>query len=860
MTTPTLTSSTTPLTTQPWMVQGMRCMSCAGKVETLALAQAGVQQAAVDLLSHKVQLQVDSTFDAAAFVAALTAAGYQVALVAAKLAVSNLSCAGCARKVQQQALRVPGVVSAEVDVLAKQLHLSLSALDSDATLALLCEQLAALGYPLTPVADPLLSMADAPSDEASDAALNPEGAACAAATNTRQSAAGLAPAPSIKPTVLREYPLWQVVLGFVLSAPLLLPMLMPGEHWMLPALWQCLLAVPVQFYLGARFYRGAFYALRAGTGSMDVLIALGTSAAFGLSLWNWLGSKEQMPALYFESASVVIAFVLLGKYLEEGVKQQTQSALSALAELQPQQVRVWRDGQWQQLPLQSVQLDDRVQVKPSERIALDGEVLRGESQVDEALISGESVPLHKTIGARLVSGALNLDGVLEYRVLKLARDSRLQQLIHQVEQAQLSKAPLQQAVDTVSRYFVPAVLLIALGTLLGTAAIRGDWQAAILHAVAVLVIACPCALGLATPAALVVGMGRAAHFGILVKDASALDAASRIDTVFFDKTGTVTQGTPVLERYLLADGAPQHSLQLAASLQQHSEHPQAKAFLAAVSELLPVQQYQVLPGLGVTATIASDSAPLSASSEAPCDAPSYALGSARLVSKLGLTVPTPMQQASSFLLQQSPTPQLLAAFWLQDAVRDSAKPAVAALAAMGVQSVLLSGDQTAIVRDVAQTLGTAGYWAEQTPEQKLQHIQQAQRQGQRVAMVGDGINDAPALAQADLGVALTTGTQVAVASSGMSLLDGDLRLLVAGLAIARRTRRVIWQNLGWAFGFNLLAIPAAALGYLSPALAGAAMAMSSVLVVSNALRLRRWHPATSRPTSAPTRLLRDLFH
>ncbi len=953
-------------------------MSCAGKVEQLAVAQPGVLQARVDLLGQRLHLQVAADFTATGLVDALASAGYQVPVIALRFDVTPLRCAGCARKVTTAALSVPGVVRADVDVLSKQLHLTAISM---AVVAPLSEHLAALGYAIAP-ADSLGAGVETDSNEtksteaksaaacelmpdhplpqvaASPSAPNtsantsqnttpntspnkgPNAAAREPLTSSASSVQRPQPTPSAKATRRpTDPPLWQVVLAFVLSAPLLVPMLWPSSagHVMLPPLWQCLLALPVQGYLAARFYRGAYYALRNRSGSMDLLVALGTSAAFGLSLWNWWQSDSAMPALYFESASVVIAFVLLGKYLEDGVKRQTQSALSALAQLQPQQVRVWRNNSWQLLPLTAVRLNDRVQVKPGERVALDGEVLSGESQVDEAFISGESQPLLKTVGATLVSGALNVDGVLEYRVQKLARDSRLQQLITQVEQAQLSKAPVQQAVDTISIYFVPAVLTIALITVLATGMLTGDWQAAVLHAVAVLVIACPCALGLATPAALVVGIGRAARFGILVKDAAALDAASRIDTVCFDKTGTITYGAPQLTQWavwppsLVSDdnasaalvSAAIHSaatesgevdnstrsnseinnsaltnsdlasaaidihqtpddaarmalLQLAASLQQHSEHPQAKAFLTAYTgPLLAVSQYQVLPGLGVAAQLLWPSALPSAVSNAVSNAESvdaasnepqrFAIGSATLVARSGIAVPQAWQSANSYLLQQSPQPQLLAAFWLQDEVRASAKPAIAALKAMGIDSVIVSGDKAAIVQQVAAGLAVAGYLAEQTPEQKLQHIQQAQRQGQRVAMVGDGINDAPALAQANLGVALTTGTQVAAASSGMSLLDGDLALLVAGLDIARRTRRVIWQNLGWAFGFNVLAIPAAALGYLTPAIAGAAMAMSSVLVVSNALRLRRWHPATldartPNTSAAPGRVVRDLFH
>lgn len=862
-------------------ISGMRCMSCAGKVERLAAAIAGVRSAQVDLMGQRLVLQLADDVDfpslATELDAALCASGYTAQWLQQTFQVGHLSCAGCARKVEQQARRVPGLYTAVVDVLAKRLTVQVANAE---VLEPLATAQAAIGYPLLPLGEVTAAATAVPAScdvtTATDAASRQAGATEPAGA-APDAAAAQVPAASTK--YPPEYPLWQVVLAFVLALPLLAPMLwsmLPNAgHWMLPPLWQLLLALPVQFYLGARFYRGAFYALRSGSGTMDVLVAIGSSAAFGLSVYNgWFAAVDSMPELYFESASLVIAFVLLGKYLEEGVKQQTQSALAALAELQPQQVRVWRDGAWQWRALSQVTLGERVQVKPSERIALDGVVLQGESQVDEALITGESQPLHKGPGDSLVSGALNIDGVLEFQVQKAARDSRLQQLISQVEQAQLSKAPLQQTVDRISHYFVPVVLLIALVTF-GLTYLQSQLVApAILHAVAVLVIACPCALGLATPAALVVGIGRAASFGILLKDAATLDALSRITTVFFDKTGTLTSGEPSLTRsQALVEQADASLLQWAASLQQHSEHPQAAAFLQANTlPLLAVQDYQVLPGLGVQATLL-DSSSIGAAAQTP---QYLALGSVRLAQRLQLEVPAELANASSLLLQlaapldlarMADVPaagaRMLAAFWLDDELRPSAAPAVAALRQLGVQSVLLSGDLSSRVQPIAAHLGVSQFFAEQQPEQKLQQIAHAQQQGQRVAMVGDGINDTPALAKADVGVALTTGTQVAAASSQVSLLNGDLALLVAALEISRRTRWVIWQNLGWAFGFNMLAIPAAALGYLTPALAGAAMAMSSVLVVSNALRLKRWRPTPlaqlSAASTSPT-LVRDFFH
>lgn len=796
-------------------VTGLRCMSCVGRLETLLRATSGVSAAQVDLLAQQAQFQLDDAAQLAAVIEKIESAGFAVPRTQRQFQLAGLSCASCAGRAQQAALTVPGVLAADVMLLGQQLHLSVTA---DFSAAALADAIHAAGYQLV-------------------------------MTSTAAETEEVANVPVRRSD---EEPLWPVLLALAFSLPLVLPMLvMPfGYDWMLSPVWQWLLATPVQFWLGARFYRGAYYAVKNRSGNMDLLVALGTSAAYGLSLWQWLtapAGHAAHAALYFESAAVVLSFVLLGKYLEARAKTQTRSALQALAELQPAQARVWqaqsRDWQWQ--PLAQIKPGMRLQVKPGERIGLDGVVLAGRSQVDEALVSGESLPLLKDIGARLRGGSLNLDGVLEYQASSGVKDSQLQQLIRQVEQAQLQKAPVQQWVDRIAAVFVPVVLGIALLTLLGHGYWHGDWAMAIVNAVAVLVIACPCALGLATPAALVVGLGQAARYGILLKDASVLDSAAKLDLLAFDKTGTLTVGQPQISaRQLWAAQTETELFSIACALQQHSEHPLAKAFRAEQATQLPViQDFQVLAGVGVAATLSQNGQ-------------RWQLGSAALLEAAGLTLPADLRQQDGslvLLLQQAPEPSLAAAFWLQDAIRPDSAAAVALLQAQGYQLALLSGDNPRTVQQVAAELGIDQYHAAMTPLAKQQFLQQAQQAGQKVAMVGDGINDAPALAQADLGIALQSGTEVAAAVAGIQLQDGDLRKVAAALDIARATRRVIWQNLGWAFGFNVLAIPAAALGYLSPVLAGGAMALSSVLVVSNALRLKRWRPALRPSVLQPQR-------
>lgn len=757
------------------------------------------------------------------------------------LPVNGLRCMSCVARLEKVLHARPDVAAAQVDLMAKQMHLQL---ENAEALSAVIAAVEAAGFQVVP---PLVAT-DKPAAAAQTDTASSKPAATVLTVSQQPSGRQAA-------ALADEEPFWPVLLALLLSLPLVLPMLglAFGRDWMLSPWWQWLLATPVQFWLGARFYQGAFYALKNRSGNMDLLVALGTSAAYGLSVWHWLSAPAGHSAhadLYFESAALVLSFVLLGKYLEQCAKTQTRSALLALAELQPAQARVWQDDStgWQWLALDQVRPGMRLQVKPGERIALDGVVLSGRSQVDEALISGESLPLLKEAGAMLRSGSLDLDGVLEYQASSALHDSQLQQLIRQVEQAQLQKAPVQQWVDRIAAVFVPVVLVIALLTLLGHGFFSGDWSVAILNAVAVLVIACPCALGLATPAALVVGLGQAARHGILLKNAAVLDSASQLQLLAFDKTGTLTQGQPQIAASQCFVGDAIDALHIASALQQHSEHPLARAFrLAEVSpDALPhalpqIEDFRVLAGAGVAATLTTSQQ-------------QWQLGSSQLVQAAGLTLPVDLQShdgSQVFLLRLEPQPQLVAVFWLQDQIRPDSAAAVQLLLSEGYQLALLSGDNARTVAQVATALGIFDFHGAMTPAAKLQFLQQAQQRGLKVAMVGDGINDAPALAQADLGIALASGTEVAAAVAGIQLLDGDLRKVAAALDIARATRRVIWQNLGWAFGFNALAIPAAALGYLTPVIAGAAMALSSVLVVSNALRLKRWTPQLAVTKEVP---------
>jgi len=634
---------------------------------------------------------------------------------------------------------------------------------------------------------------------------------------------------------------WQVAIAAALSAPLVLPMLGDafGQHWMLPGWLQLLLATPVQFWLGGRFYVAGWKSLRAGSGSMDVLVALGTSAAYGLSVWHLWHDASAMPTLYFESSAVVITLVRFGKWLEARAKRQTTEALRALQALRPDTARLRRHGREESVPMASVQVGDEVVLRPGERAPVDGVVLEGASHMDESLLTGESLPVTKGPGSRVTGGAINAEGLLVVRTTAVGAETALARIVRLVESAQARKAPIQQLVDRVSAVFVPAVAVAALVTFIGWWAWNGDISTALLHAVAVLVIACPCALGLATPAAIMAGTGTAAKHGILVQDALALETMHAVTVIAFDKTGTLTQGKPTLVDAQSLTLSRDDLLARAAALQSGSEHPLARAVLDAVPQATPAQQVQAVAGRGVKGVFNGET---------------LALGSGPWMRESGVDT-TPMMSTAATLQSQGRTvswlartdgsPQLLGLLAFGDPIKPEAAAAIAALKAHGVRPVLVSGDNAGSAQAVADRLGITDVHAEVLPGDKASVIAALRNglpRGAKVAMVGDGVNDAPALAAADVGIAMSTGTDVAMATAGITLMRGDLSLVMAALSISQRTTAKIRQNLFWAFAYNVVGIPLAAFGYLSPVVAGAAMALSSVSVISNALLLKRWEP------------------
>ncbi len=751
--------------------------------------------------------------------------------------VEGMTCANCAGRVEKALLRVPGVLEAQVNLATETV--AVTTLGAAPVFDLLATAVERAGYTLRPAV--------------------PDGAAAPAPAPARGLSEGQ-----------------RVVLATLLSLPLALPMLgmlssSSGHHWMLPPLWQLLLAAPVQFWLGARFYRAGWHAARALSGNMDLLVAIGTSAAFGLSVvtwWRWAGPGE--PPLYFEASAVVITLVLLGKWLEARAKRQTTESLRALAALRPATARVLRGGHEVTLPLADVRVGDMVRVRPGERLPVDGTVLEGASHVDESLITGESLPVARGVGERVIGGAVNGEGLLQVRTTAVGAESALSRIVRMVESAQANKAPIQRLVDKVSAVFVPVVLVVALGTLLGWGLGTGDWTRAVLDAVAVLVIACPCALGLATPTAIMVGTGAAARRGILIKDATALELAHAVRVVAFDKTGTLTEGRPQLQQAVARDGDSTALLAAVAAVQAGSEHPLARAVLAAAAASASAASAAAAP-TAAPAAQAVAAAPATPASPAATDVRAVAgrgvaaqwqgralrLGSSRYMDELGaspaiwpegLAIAAKAQAQGStvsWLANVTAAPQLLGLLSFGDHVKPGAAAAVQRLAALGVRSVLVSGDNAGSAAAVAAAVGITDVRAEVLPENKARIVAELQQGGQRVAMVGDGINAAPALAAADVGIAMGTGTDVAMQAAGITLMHGDVGLVADALDISRRTHAKIRQNLFWAFVFNAVGIPLAAAGLLSPVIAGAAMAMSSFCVVSNALLLRRWKGASA---------------
>jgi Cu+-exporting ATPase len=874
-------------------IQGMTCASCVMRVEKALAKVPGVARASVNLATEKATIDANSSVSVDTLLAAVRKAGYDATAVAAPvaspdtsaapdasassstdLAISGMTCASCAMRVEKALAKVPGVASVSVNLATEKASVRLNDA-TDAPRSTVDQLIAAVekaGYHATPLAA-----------EADVAAAAPT--------------AALTPPASAKPRDSAQRDLIAVIVAALLTLPLIAPMLAEpfGFHAMLPGAAQLVLATIVQFVFGARFYRAAWRAVRAGAGNMDLLVALGTSAAYGISLYQLAMHPGDTMHLYFEASAVVITLVRFGKWLEARAKRQTTDAIRALNALRPDRARIVVGNDEREVPLAQVRVGMIVAVRPGERVPVDGAVLQGRTHIDESLITGESMPVPKQSDDTVTAGSINGEGAITVRTTAIGAETTLARIIRLVETAQAEKAPIQRLVDRVSAVFVPVILAIAALTLMGWLFAGAGVEPAILNAVAVLVIACPCALGLATPAAIMAGTGVAARHGVLIKDAQALETAHQINVVAFDKTGTLTVGQPSVTAFETADGVERDdALRLAAAVQRHSDHPLARAVVkvfeaergslpavavqAGAQEAVNAEAYEdvaatadahaALPAL---ASATTHSTALSARAvpgrgvEADVDGRTIAIGSGRWLAELNIALPERLALRArqlehagntvSWLITRgsagasdragtSPIatpPAVLALIAFGDTVKPTARAAIERLKQMGIKSVLVTGDNRGSAASVAAALGIDEFHAEVLPADKARVIHDLKiRSAGVVAMAGDGINDAPALAAADIGIAMATGTDVAMHAAGITLMRGDPALVADAIDISRRTWRKIQQNLFWAFVYNLIGIPLAAFGLLNPMLAGAAMAFSSVSVVTNALLLRRW--------------------
>ncbi|MCG7418922.1 heavy metal translocating P-type ATPase [Macrococcus epidermidis] len=780
-------------------IEGMTCAACSTRIEKVLNKMDGVD-AKVNLTTEKASVQYDSEKVSVEDISErIDKLGYKVKPEHIELDVMGMTCAACSSRIEKVLNKQPEIKNATVNLTTEEATIDYYPGNMDAQMII--ERIRKLGY------DAKLKSSD-------------ENKASAKADELRKK--------KIK-----------LIISALLSLPLLLTMLthlfgIHLPHIFMNPWFQLAFAFPVQFIIGWQFYDGAYKNLRSGGANMDVLVALGTSAAFFYSVYEGLktiNNPDYMPHLYFETSAVLITLILFGKYLEARAKSQTTHALSSLLNLQAKEARVIRDNKEIMIPVEDVIVGDTLIIKPGEKVPVDGEIIKGHTSIDESMLTGESIPVEKTIGANVFGATMNNNGSITIRATKVGRDTALQSIVKIVEQAQGSKAPIQRLADIIAGYFVPVVIGIAAITFIiwMIFVTPGQFEPALVAAIAVLVIACPCALGLATPTSIMVGTGRAAEAGILFKGGEHLERTHEIDTIVLDKTGTITKGEPEVTDFT----GDELTLQYLASSEQASEHPLATAIVKYAKEknieLLETSQFNAIPGHGIETVI---------------DNHTILIGNRKLMTDHHIDIDSSINRMEQFEAEGK-TAMLIAIdnelrgiVAVLDTVKDTAKQAIEEMKAMGLQVVMLTGDNAITANAIAKSVGITEVIAEVLPEQKSDKIKALQDEGRKVAMVGDGVNDAPALALADIGIAIGTGTEVAIEAADVTILGGELTLIPEAIKISHATIKNIKQNLGFAFGYNILGIPVAALGLLAPWIAGAAMALSSVSVVSNALRLK----------------------
>jgi Cu+-exporting ATPase len=792
-------------------IEGMTCANCAGRVEKAIAGLDGVSDVTVNFALNSAHVQFDdSKLDTCKIAEAVNDSGYAVVTNQLSFDVDGMTCANCALRVEKALSALPGVTAASVNFALERADISV--LSDKVNDAIAIKAIEDAGYH---------------------------------ATSRNKSGSEDAQADAARNEKKQDKSLILLAASALLTAPLVLQMVWMnlGVSYHLPVWVELALATPVQFYIGARFYKGAYAALRHRSANMDVLVALGTSAAYFLSLYNVLMAQSGQAHLYFEASAAIITLILAGKIMEERAKRGASAAIRELMALRPRRARKVVAGEGEQdVAIESLSVGDIVRVLPGERVPVDGTVHAGESELDESLITGETRPVARLRGDMVVGGAVNGTGRLDIEVSAVGDDTTLSRIIRLVEKAQTGKAPVQKLVDRVSAVFVPIVVGIATVTMIAWLLAGFDLEASIVAAVSVLVIACPCALGLATPTALVAGTGSAARNGILIRNFEALEQAHNVDTVIFDKTGTLTEGTPTVRDICPAEGVDRNELlRLTAAVQAASEHPLARAVVSLAKDeglsLPDIDNFKGKTGAGVMADV---------------DTHKVAIGSEALFADLEIDGPSSKAANEIKTHEGEGRTVILVAIdgtfagylTLEDRIREGAKQAIADLKARGISSIMLSGDSQDVARHVARELGLERGEGRIRPQDKALEVEKLRKEGRHVAMVGDGINDAPALAAADVGIAMGGGTDVAMETAGITLMRSDPALVSAAIDISIATRRKIAQNLFWAFAYNVVGVPLAALGVLSPAIAGAAMALSSVSVVGNSLTLRGWNAKT----------------
>ncbi|GJF51955.1 copper-translocating P-type ATPase [Staphylococcus argenteus] len=782
-------------------ITGMTCAACSNRIEK-KLNKLDDVNAQVNLTTEKATVEYNpDQHDVQEFINTIQHLGYGVAVETVELDITGMTCAACSSRIEKVLNKMDGVQEATVNLTTEQAKVDYYPEETDANQ--LITRIQKLGYDA--------AVKDKNKDQAS------------------------------RKTKELQHKLIKLIISAALSLPLLMLMFVHLFNMHIPSLFmnpwfQFILATPVQFIIGWQFYVGAYKNLRNGGANMDVLVAVGTSAAYFYSIYEmlrWLSGVTTQPHLYFETSAVLITLILFGKYLEARAKSQTTNALGELLSLQAKEARILKDGNEIMIPLNDVRVGDTLIVKPGEKIPVDGTIIKGMTSIDESMLTGESIPVEKNVEDTVIGSTMNKNGTITMTATKVGGDTALANIIKVVEEAQSSKAPIQRLADIISGYFVPIVVGIALLTFIVwfTLVTPGIFEPALVASISVLVIACPCALGLATPTSIMVGTGRAAENGILFKGGEFVERTHQIDTIVLDKTGTITNGRPVVTDYHGDD----QTLQLLATAEKDSEHPLAEAIVNYAKDkhmqLTETTSFKAVPGHGIEATI---------------EGHHILVGNRKLMAENDISLPKHISDDLTNYEQDGKTAMLIAVnhsltgiIAVADTVKEHAKDAIKQLHDMGIEVAMLTGDNKNTAQAIAKQVGIDTVIADILPEEKAAQIAKLQQQGKKVAMVGDGVNDAPALVKADIGIAIGTGTEVAIEAADITILGGDLMLIPKAIYASKATIRNIRQNLFWAFGYNIAGIPIAAMGLLAPWVAGAAMALSSVSVVTNALRLKK---------------------